>query len=134
MTIAIELVQKFTKLTKQKRELEAQLKMVTELVNDVGYQLTEQFSAEGVQSIRTDEGLVFLKRDIYASIPEDKEAAYAAFKSAGLGDMVKEGINGNTLSAWVRELETEPGEFDLPEAVMQHIRISEVYKTQMRRS
>ena len=134
MTIAIELVQKFTKLTKQKRELEAQLKMVTELANDVGYQLTEQFSAEGVQSIRTDEGLVFLKRDIYASIPEDKEVAYDAFRAAGLGDMVKEGINGNTLSAWVRELETEPGEFDLPEAVAQYIKVSEVYKTQMRRS
>lgn len=64
--------------------------------------LLERFSQEGVQSIRTIGGNVFLHHQMWASA---EDAGLLAVSDWAW--MVKDSVNSNTLSAAVRELEID---------------------------
>jgi len=110
-------------LKKQRIEVEATLLM--------------EFQKEGVQRITADGRTVWLDRKLWASAagPELPNA----LKVAGLGSMVREQVNGQTLSAWVREydpeaqLSAEEVIAKLPPVVQPYVKISEVYKLQVRK-
>ena len=99
--------------------------------------LLDSFRQDGVQRVTQGGKTVWLDRKLWASAagPELPQA----LKLAGFPAMVKETVNGQTLSAWVREFDPEaelsPEEVitKLPEAVQPFVKIAEVYKLQVRK-
>jgi hypothetical protein len=90
-----------------------------------------------VQRTTIDGQTVWLDRKLWASAagPELTNA----LKAAGFAAMVKETVNGQTLSAWVREFDPEaqlgPEEViaKLPSVVQPYVKVAEVYKLQVRK-
>jgi len=99
--------------------------------------LLDSFRQDGVQRVTQGGRTVWLDRKLWASAagPELPQA----LKLAGFPAMVRETVNGQTLSAWVREFDPEaelsPEEVitKLPEAVQPFVKIAEVYKLQVRK-
>lgn len=99
--------------------------------------LLDSFRQDGVQRVTQGGRTVWLDRKLWASTagPELPQA----LKAAGFPAMVKETVNGQTLSAWVREFdpdaELSPEEVvaKLPTEVQPYVRIAEVYKLQVRK-
>ena len=85
--------------------------------------IVEDFGQQGIDSISIDGRKVYLRRDLRASVPAEKiEAAVKAFRLAGYGDMVKDSINAQTLSAFVRE-----NEGSLPTTIAPFINVFEQF-------
>ena len=122
------LVSEFVDLTKQRRDLEAQVNVLkTELVAREE-KLVEGFARAGIQNIKTKTGqTVSLRREVYAKLTGDQKKSYTALRRAGLGDFIKEGVNTQTLSAYVRELEEV-----LPKGLQPYIDVTEVFRMRMR--
>lgn len=139
-------VRAFAALSEEKSLLEARLNEVREDLKALNADLCEQFALAGVDSMKVDGRIVFLRRQLWASVqappgadPGAKEAAYQVLKDHQLGWMVKEGVNSQTLSAWVRELEEESGGYEemianMPADLREVLKISEVYQVSSRKS
>lgn len=100
-------------LSNYKREIEeTEVKMVELMVN------------EEVQSFRKDNKTFYIKSRLFASIPDEfKDVVIRWFKEhEEYSGMVKEQINANTLSSWVKERQEEE---DMPEEVEARLRIYE---------
>ena len=95
-------VAEYVALAKQKADLDAELKSVKAKMKKLELGLIDFFTENGMQSSNVDGRTCYLHRQVWASL-KDKDAGAEVFKRCGLGDMVKESINGQTLSAWVRE-------------------------------
>ena len=92
--------------------------------------LVEEFAQAGIQNIKTATGqTIYLNRQIFAKLTGDQKKSYAALRRAGLGDFIKEGVNAQTLSAYVRELEEV-----LPKGLQPYIDVTEIYRMRMRSS
>ncbi len=78
--------------------------------------------------------MAYLSREVFASLaPEENgghEEAHAALRRNGLGYMVKDGVNANTLRAYVREREGL-GE-EIPRDLRPSIRVTEVFRVRVR--
>ena len=125
-------VKEWLRVERIKRDLDTELKKTrTELVS-LEAQALEYLGEEGITSLRINGSTVYLSTSTYASLSENKAAAMAALKQAGVGDLVRETVNASSLAAWARELrETEEG---IPAALEPHVKISEVTKLRMRSS
>ena len=125
-----DLVTEYADLTEQRRKLEAEVKrLVTDLAGREEV-LVEEFAKTGIQNIKTSAGqTVYLNREIFAKLVGDHVEALDAFRTAGLGDFVKETVNAQTLRAYVREMDEE-----LPEGLQPYIDITEVFRMRMRSS
>ncbi len=132
--MSIERVDEYILLAKRKQELEAELREVKGKLEKTETRLTDYFAEKGLKNLRTENGMAYLSREIFAGLtPEEDgghEAAHAALRQHGLGYMVKDGVNANTLRAYVRERE-EAGE-ELPRDLLPHIRITEVFRVRVR--
>ncbi len=91
-------------------ELDSELDSVSERVDalkeeraGIEAQLIEQYAMAGVQSMRVDGKSVYLRHDTYAKIL-DKDKLIPVLRRTKHGDIVKETVNSNTLSALVREI------------------------------
>ncbi len=125
-------LREFIALTSRKRELEADLRQVQDRLNELEPQLVEMFGEEGLQRTSIDGWTAFLQEDIWASPAEgDIARLCAALKEAGLGDMVAETVNRQTLSAWVRE-RLRDGE-PLPDLVDPAINVSRGFRLRARK-
>lgn len=116
-------------LVKECRELDAKLKKVKEVRDLLEQQLLEAFRGEGVQSIRTTEGLAYLRRDTWASLaaPADQ------LKGTPLEWLIKSSVNQQSLSAVIREYPRDDQEqIILPEEVKSLVNVTEVYKVGVR--
>jgi hypothetical protein len=94
--------------------------------------LLEQMQNAGTRSIKPfGGGNIRIDRKIWASAGGDVSGLVEACKAAGLEDLVKEGVNGNTLAGYVREfdpdknLSAEQITKKLPKEVRKAIRITE---------
>lgn len=96
----------FVALTARKRELETQINLIKKQLAPLEAQLVEDLAAEGLRSKTTSDGTaVYLIRKIYARAGDaGKPAACKALRKVGLGDLVEESFNTNTLSAHFRAL------------------------------
>ncbi len=101
-------VQELVKLKETKASLEAELKAVKEGIAEAEERITAAFADMGVNSLNAD--TPFGRKTVYTStmivarnlLGPDETAQ--ACKDGGLGHMVKERVNPQTLSAYLREM------------------------------
>ena len=127
-------VDRYIRNTLKKRRLEQELKRLKDELEKEEARLTDYFTTEAVQNIKTEHGLAYLDRSVFASLaPEpdgEHKRAHAALRRAGLGYMVKNKVNPQTLSAYVREQESL--EQELPKTLLRHINVAEVFRVRVR--
>ena len=122
------LVAEFAEKVAEKRKLEAEVKQLATELASREEKLVEEFAQAGIQNIKTATGqTIYLNRQIFARLTGDQKKSYTALRRAGLGDFIKEGVNTQTLSAYVRELEEV-----LPKGLQPYINVTEVYRMRMR--
>ena len=126
------LLDRFTTLTREKRELEAKLRMVQDELNGVMPALLDSMAESGVQSIKSNDGAtVYMARNIFAR-PVDAEALCQALERTGYGDIISRGVHHKTLNAFVKEFEGEGGEVELPQEIADQLDLTTVYQVRMR--
>lgn len=93
-------------LTDLKRTLDAELKRVKDELKPLEEAMLDEFAERGESSARhaATGKLVYIRRQIWARAAEDKAAACAALRAAGLDEFVAESFNTQSLSAYFREL------------------------------
>ena len=122
------LVAEFVELTAERRKLEGKVRQLATELAAREEKLVEEFAQAGIQNIKTATGqTVSLRREIFAKLTGDLKKSHTALRRAGLGDFIKEGVNTQTLSAYVRELEEV-----LPKGLQPYINVTEVYRMRMR--
>jgi len=104
-----ELLEELCELSIRKRDLDAELKDVKERIDAIGGEggvLTAQFIESGFQSFKSKRHnlTVYLHAQGWAKVVDgDTARAVAALKADGLGDLVAEKFNTNTVSSQFRE-------------------------------
>lgn len=97
--------------------------------------LRGEFAAQGVDSIKYHGYTVYAHTSIYAGLNKDGDPdeyddparpAMDALKAHGAGHLVKETVNQNSLTSWVREFDADLNGLPiLPEGLAAHIRLSQ---------
>ena len=110
MTTALDLkeVRAYALVVAEIKATKEALKKLEDKRRELEAPLMDQLLLSGIQSIpvihKGKRHNVHLKTRIDAKAKDgDRPAVTAAMKRAGLGDLVSEGYNANSLSAWVRE-------------------------------
>ena len=113
----------------RRKALEEELKTHKEGMAIIEAQLLERFAQEGVKSIRTNKGLVYLHKQTWASCSDPAELAKTAWAW-----LVKGSVNSQTLSAQVRELpvDEETDESQIPEAIKPFITVTGKFSVRVR--
>ncbi len=112
----------------QRKEMEENLKTHKEAMAGIEKQLLERFVQEGVKSIRTTKGLVYLHKQTWASCSDPAELAKTAWAW-----LVKGSVNSQTLSAQVRELPVDDEEQPVvPDGIKDYITITDKYSVRVR--
>lgn len=107
----------FVSLEYKKRALEAELKMVEAKQGQAKTVILKKFQEAGISSITAQGMTVYLHRQTWAGLEEgkDKAAGCAALRAAGLGDLVTDGYNSQSVSSRLREFEDDDtGEVAFP--------------------
>lgn len=141
---------KLAALQHRKAYLEAEVKEINRKISALEEALLEQTFEEGIDratvTIGHDENGVPIKRTIYrerkvwAGHNGDVDALNDALRQAGLEEYIKETVNTNSLSAFIREYDPDhssnPDDIRarLPEPLRDVIKISEQYKLKSRRA
>lgn len=109
-------------LKEAKKELDSIVKENNRKIEQVEEKMVALMLEDEVQSFKRDGKTFFISTRLFASIPdENKEEVFNWFKGdPDLAGMVKEQINANTLSSWVKEQEDE-----LPEEIKEKLNIYE---------
>lgn len=98
------LLSQYTALHARKAALADDLAATNKDISALEAVLLEQFAEDGIQSIKTQDGpTVYLQVQLWARPIGGRENAMEALRLAGLGDLVEETVNLQTLSAWCRE-------------------------------
>lgn len=121
----------YVNLDKERRALENELKQVKADLNAAEETLLRHMEETGMQSTKIDGITVYLHRQLWASaldiqaILENRDSAF----------LVKETVNGNSLSSWVRELDKDDeGQPVLPEDLKEAIKVSEKFAVRTRKA
>jgi len=102
------MIQQFIDLTVRKRECKDLEKSLTEQLAEIEKELMEEFTRSGTQRTTQRGHTVSLTCTIRPSVKAGMQPAVCrAMVSMGLGDMVKESVNYQTLGSWVRELDKD---------------------------
>lgn len=131
-------------LQHRKASLEAEVKEINKKIENLQEVLLEEAFEEGIDkmtvSIGNDENghpikrTVYLQRKVWAGHNGDQEQLNEALRQAGLEEYIKETVNTNSLSAFVREydpehnLDPESIKSKLPEPLRDVIKVSEQHK------
>jgi len=125
-------------LVKDIRAREKEIKSMKKHANDIMEELLPDFKNSGIQRINIAGATVYLDRKVWASAGGDMPRLVDAMKAADMHDMVGETVNGNTLSAWVREFDPESLKTEaeiisaLPEELRDAIEVNIVFKLGVR--
>ena len=122
------LVAKYAQKTEARRKLDSESKRLATEIAALDARLVEEFARTGIQNVKTASGqTVYLNREIFATLTGDLKKAKTALRRAGLGEFIKEGVNSQTLRAYVREMDEV-----LPKGLLPFIDITEVFRIRMR--
>lgn len=125
-----EALKKFARLDTRKRRLKERLERVTAECERAEQALKLQFEQVGQTRARAYNRTFYLKREVWASIdPLHTTEAYKALRALELDWMIKETVNSQTLSAWVREQpEDENMEHIVPAKLRPYLRVNDDYR------
>ena len=122
------LVAKYAQKTEARRKLDSESKRLATEIAALDARLVEEFAKTGIQNVKTASGqTVYLNREIFATLTGDLKKAKTALRRAGLGEFIKEGVNSQTLRAYVREMDEV-----LPKGLLPFIDVTEIYRIRMR--
>jgi hypothetical protein len=100
----IELARRFGALVKEKRDLEAELRRVKDEMGTLEPLVLDEMQNNQMDRMHLDGQTIYMHRILTSKAKGgNRNAVVAALKAEGLGDLVAEGYNANSLSAWVRE-------------------------------
>lgn len=124
----------FLRLTDEKARVEQELKDVNGERARAEEALKRRFEEIGVAHVKTTDGrTVYLAREMYAGAKlGDRSAVTKALHAIGLSDLVSEGFNTLSLSAYIRELDRN--EEDIPAELADVIDVRELYRVRVRGS
>lgn len=113
-----ERVRRFVALEKERRELEARLKMLEEETSVLKEEIADEYEESGRQRETVDGMTVYLQYTTYAGAKDgDMKRLVEALKRHGMGDIVVEKVDLNTLSSLVRERLKECAEQNIPDSL-----------------
>ena len=122
------LVAEYARKTEARRKLDSESKRLATEIAALDARLVEEFAKTGIQNVKTAAGqTVYLNREIFATLTGDLKKAKTALRRAGLGEFIKEGVNAQTLRAYVREMDEV-----LPKGLLPFIDVTEIYRVRMR--
>ena len=126
----ISLATNYILAVKECRELDAEIKKRKEERDQMEAQLLQAFIQEGVQSIKTAEGMAYMRRDLWASLVGSPNTLV----DTPLDWLIKPSVNQQSLSSAVREYpRDELSDLPiLPEEVKELIKVVEVFKIGVR--
>ena len=91
-------------LEAQRRARKEEFELAEGKVNKVKAKLIQAFDAHKVDNVSTGGKTIYRWSQWRASITEENRLeAFEALRAAGVGDLIKETVNAQSLSAWVRE-------------------------------
>jgi len=96
-------VKRYVDLHARKTKLEAELASVKEKLSELEPFVLEQFEKAGIQNMKVGDWKPYVHSQIWASVDKSNPRAMEILKANGLADLVQETVNGQTLSAYVRE-------------------------------
>ena len=130
-----DLTNRMIELHREKLDLKTRTENNTAEIKLLEPVIATQFAAQQIQQQKNMQGeTVYLQRDIRASLVRDEngdlEEAHQALRDHGLAWLVKDNVNGNSLSAWIREQKTQDTE--IPEDLLPYLKISKPYRVKVR--
>lgn len=121
---------RFAELSKQKREIEGNLDTVKGELKLLEEKLLDDFVDAGFSKVSIDDMTIYLRSQDWASVGEaGLPALKARLVEMGAEFLVRETVNTQSLSAWVRE-RTKMGEEAMPEDL---VKVSTVISVQARK-
>ncbi len=88
----------------KKKELEDETKRMTAEIEKLDKQLSDEMAKEECPNFSHNGSTFYLTSKLYASPKAGgKDAMFAALRAKGFGDMIKESVNANSLSSFVKE-------------------------------
>ena len=104
-----DLVNEFIELDEQRKGKEGEVEKIKERMAELEPEIMKRFENAGMQSMKSKQGsTIYIRRELWSSAAEGSEVLLLeVLKSIGMGDLVKEKVNTQTLSAYVREIEKD---------------------------
>ena len=96
---------RWTELDIEKRQLEARLEEVKAELKSLNEPIMTYFAENGIDRITVNGRTVYQKRTIRASCGGEVDIVAEELTRIGKGELVKQAVNANTLSAFVREFD-----------------------------
>lgn len=129
----VEKVRRYQRLRDAEKAADTEREALKEEADKLQAELISMFASNGLQNLNVDGRTVYLHRSVYAQRKEGvtAEDVIAALIADGEGDLVKPTVNGNTLSAWVRELTEDDDAAGLPEHAAEVLEPGERYSVRI---
>lgn len=129
--------QEYAVLLAQRKELESQVDEIKNTLVKLEENLLTRMGDEGIESMKvnTTSGkfTLFPKRQLWSTcIPGHEHELSEGLKKLGMGDLVKETVNSQRLSSYVRELDVTGTE--IPPEVAGAIKVTERFTIGVRKA
>ena len=130
-----DLTNRMIELHREKQDLKSRTENNSAEIKLLEPVIAEQYAALQIQQQKNMKGeMVYLQRQLWASLVKDEndspEAAHQALREHGLAWLMQDNVNGQKLSAWVREQERQKTE--IPEDLLPYLKISKPYQVKVR--
>lgn len=100
----VDLMRRYGDLLKKKRDLEAEMRSVKDALAGLEPLVQDEMQSNQMDRMHLDGQTIYMHRILTTKAKGgDRNSVVAALKASNLGDLVAEGYNANSLSAWVRE-------------------------------
>jgi len=120
--MSAELFEQRADLEDRKRQLEADLEITKDTIKSVNVSILTWMDANGVYQFKTDRYTIGTNTTLWASAA-NVEIAAKALEEAGHGELCKLSINGQSLSAVIREMKRGNG---LPESLQEAVNMGAI--------
>ena len=129
--------QEYAGLVAQRKAAEELVEGLKEKLAKLEAELLQRMGDEGVASMKVDtpEGrfTLFPKRTLWSScIPGHEQELHDGLRTLGYGDLVKESVNSQRLSSYIRELDVAGAE--IPKEIVEAVKVTEKFSVGVRKA
>jgi hypothetical protein len=137
MKTIVEEAREFADMTRRKRGLQNQVDTLTGILTQKEEALLTRLGDEGLESVTIKLGkeafTLFPRRELWASaVPGQEKKLFSLLRRNHYGDLIKEKVNTQSLSALVREMDKDGKK--LPPAWAKVVKVTEKYKIGTRKA